>query len=1811
MLFTSTRLKAVAFFFLGEIVITTLAPSVTFALTTGSNQTEYTSYEPIGTTDMVNLITGDFTYNAPLIDIPSPEGGFSLPLSYHSGIGLEDEASWAGLGWNINAGSISRTKVGGADDDLDNVTNVHVQDPGGSGYVKNYVLYQRSWDSQKGYGGAINLLDIAGISWGHGHVQDATVLGLTFDKDKAKFSPDQAMSGIATIGSLGAGSFLTQGGKSALNAGQIALANTASTGMDLAMAAQGLYSGYKSQGTTTGFIGEYSYAKTSSHLGFRQDYKYWLDATREEHNYGTLYLGQMKNNVSIAPNTTTYDDESCTRIGTPQQYVKAKKFPQAIYRDGGTPALTSDMYSYVEPDKKYAKSLNPTHLAYDAYAVMGPSIGGNMAPYRPDIGSLVYPKKLSNTSTKINLVPFLEEGVDINKIQFKYDGELSNTYDYHDSKAPGFAINSATTPDRRVYYNLTDTKLTSATGRTEADREGLYKKRIAQGKNVEWFTNAEMASNTPIRSGQVLEYSSLDDSNRQTYRTTWPPKGIGAFAITNADGTTYHYSLPVYNKRQVDFTGIKGQESTKFSSSTTDGWYATTWLLTAITGPDFVDRGQIGTVDAEDWGYWVRFDYGRFATDYQWRFPYTGYTYDGDRASYSKGVKETYYLNAIQTRSHTALFIKDVRKDGRGAYRFTTDGLLLPGSGYEDGKYPASSLLLREIVLLTNSDYQHLQSLGFNKHSTAGANVDQNELQPPSSAQEAASCSLKDVYDVYDVLDNPTYRTFMDQSAQRRIVLNTSYDLCQNTTNSFAKASTPPYLNGINHYADRLGKLTLKSISYFGANNSKLFPDFKFQYNGANPAYNRDAWDGWGSYNASGSSSHYSAYSDPTAWHLTDIITPLGGRLSVAYESDDYATISGEPIKQRVDIIGFSATDAEHGTLRFDTRSIAPYSLTDFLRNGATITLKGLIAKQQQRCWRTFGGSQDPEYLDYYISPTQQVQDLTATSFSIARPRLAGGYGNSLQGCSDATWYSTTGWLEITLPVKKGGGVRVASVAVSDDAGNEYKTGYLYTQSGARNGVTSGVVAQEPDLVKTVEYPFYQYYDYPSTPVLYSKVTVVEAMCTDDDYKQKTEYTFTTPDKSFMNVTAQVVTNEALNWKGYYNPNITIEDSKLLYFDVKNYTSKIGRIEKIKVVDKSNVNVAETEFTYTQEMPNRQGVFTSGSVLCEFEQEDSQTSNIHFKASRTAKTTYPNVLQSVRTTSNGVTMIEANRAWDFLTGSVLEKESTTAQGERFRTKVVPAYVHYPEMRTKAEQLTNKHMLSQKAASYIHKLDAAGNSVALVTAAVQTWNKDWTSYRTFDASTDQYKAEASNVPVWRQHKTYLWNNTRPNEAGTTDLVDFTDFLWSATANQTRNWKKRDEVTIYDHYSTPLEHRVLGGNYDAKKRGYNQSLLLVEATNAKYSELAYSGAEDAADNEGASYLGGEVRGAAYRSKDVSHTGLYSERLPAGQQGFLYRAKAGTADGLELGRAYQTSVWLHKSDLPAAAGRLFASIDNGSATTLLQTITIADPTVKRAGDWYLLDLYFTVPESANGQIIQVGCENTGNGTIYFDDFRFHPVDAPTTSYVYNPHTWQLTYTLNQDNLFVKREYDAAGRLTKTYREVLNEDKPDKPVSETVRNFARNRQFTLDLSVANGEHGTLTPVGPPTVYVGDDLEAVAQSTSCSWQPSSAFNVDGKEYYGSVTLPDGTKVAYDYSARTYQVSNLQGNHSLRVSFVDLGYPPAGTWYESGCETYSDSNCYTGRVIWRLADGCGGYTATDLRPAPAGACQNPPSTVQPCDQVQQ
>lgn len=106
------RLKISALVLCAIMVYQICFPAAAYALTGGPSQPEVESFEPVGTSEMVDVFSGDFNYNIPLLDVD----GYPINIAYHSGITMDQEASWVGLGWNLNPGVMSRNMRGIPDD---------------------------------------------------------------------------------------------------------------------------------------------------------------------------------------------------------------------------------------------------------------------------------------------------------------------------------------------------------------------------------------------------------------------------------------------------------------------------------------------------------------------------------------------------------------------------------------------------------------------------------------------------------------------------------------------------------------------------------------------------------------------------------------------------------------------------------------------------------------------------------------------------------------------------------------------------------------------------------------------------------------------------------------------------------------------------------------------------------------------------------------------------------------------------------------------------------------------------------------------------------------------------------------------------------------------------------------------------------------------------------------------------------------------------------------------------------------------------------------------------------------------------------------------------------------------------------------------------------------------------------------------------------------------------------------------------------------------------------------------------------------
>ena len=1721
MLRNTTLRRSVASFFLLELVGSLAAPSLSYALM-GPGQPEFTSFESPGSTDLVSLTTGDLTYNLPVLEVPGPETTFSLPLTYRAGIKLEQEASWVGLGWSMSPGSIARN-VNGYPDDANGelATNSYVDDGYKGWYGGVPGLLTLGWNSETGHSGSASLLGFVSAGWSGGKLQSGDVIGIGGSRDGGfSIDPIKLASAAVSVATVGVGAGVTgiaqgvSGAKVALQAG-----GALATGVGIAA--------FGKLGPSGGGFNEPTIKY--DHTWFRTNYWVFTNDTTKEAMFGSLNFGNMSANRT-QPVTSDLTDPgrygpaifdgpanlaaNKSRKALSFKYTKTKTDQGNVITDIG-----SDMQQWSNPMDDYrGNSLSAVSIAHDDFTVMGAGVSGSIRPQRLDVGSLAYPRKMQAYHAKYNLVPW-----DKSKVAFRYDNSASNTYTYAGNTNDPTSVSPTgiaggsdnSSGNLNSYWQksqlvITDPKLydpdqNPAAARTEASRKGLNGKNLIQGKQVAWYTNKELSDAYQVAGAAkpILEFAAPEP--KDTYQTTItgykpavqqnpdgtttkvlepqdstvlipgaanpframrPQNGIGAFAVTAEDGTTYHYSLPIEHLQQFSYThkrkpdGSNGGVSTRKTGpkGNVNYNYATAWLLTAITGPDYVDQGTLGVVDDADLGTWVRFTYGKFSSQFKWRQPYVGEEpsqSDATVLSYQEGAKETYYLNSIATRTHTALFIKSVRLDGRGHY----NGLSAAASNLGiDETTPASSLRLDEIIVLNNQDLKTLQtSTGFGM--AGGGNGTLGGMD-----------KLSNVYDQSDISANNTIRPFLNSKCLKRVVLNYTYRLCQGTPNSFASATAPPPMSSVYSAARRLGKLTLESVATYGPNSVKLIPDFRFDY-GFNPRYDPNRWDVFGMYCSSGTAAATShrpatdfaqASRDGAAWSLTQITNPLGAVTKVTYERDQYAYVS-EFGSSRLSLRSNGITN------QFTVNSPTSIDASKYFKVGDNVNFSGNYfgyyntgCAPANYCTPLY----EETVFTRKFNDSRKVTAVTATTITLNLKDgeyLSPRNGHCDCGIDAIADHPITAQINsrflgsIELPINKNGGdIRVATVQTTDENQVAYTTKYQYTNSRFADTNSSGVISKEPESIKEVDYPFYSLFDYPSTGVMYGLVTVLRGnFTTPTDIDQREEYAFYTATSSMVRPT-QVSKTQSSTYPLMAFPANGFNSG---LYRLSQYSNKVdvdmgllGQAASIRKFNGRGTLEFSTLFNYASSLPNAEGIasqgtFSEAAITSEFLDVDGTNyGSPNYHLNYTTKNYLPTTLLSTTTTRSNVAATTQNTLYDFYTGAVLETTMLNSLGDKYRSRQVPAYTLYPGMGPRMEATGNRQMLTQAAATYTYKDNGTPNP-SLLTAGVQTWKSDWTNYRLYDASNDTFKADpATQVPVWRQHRTYVWQSPRLNSDGT--YAGFVPYNWTKTT-QASNWLNVGEVTLYDHYSRPLESRDINNQYTTQKTGHAQSLVLAAAGNARYTEIAYSGAEDQLPAGTVSHFGGEVRDGGRQSTAQQHTGQFSSFLTQSfPLGFTYKASIGS--DVTTGRTYRASVWVHKSDADGSA-RLY--IDYNGVNQVEASRSSA--TTKHAGDWDLLTVSVTIPASAAGKQLTVGCRRSGSSNVYVDDFRFHPLDSPIQTSVYDPTTRQLTATLDNDNLFTQYQYDAAGKVAKIFKEVLapagNTASAARLVRESSYNYAQ----------------------------------------------------------------------------------------------------------------------------------------------------------------
>lgn len=411
-------LKTTAVFVVLNLLFEIMFPTIAYALTGGPSQPEVQSFEPVGTTEMVDLSSGDFVYNIPLIDIE----GYPINLSYHSGITMDQEASWVGLGWNINPGVINRNMRGIPDDfNGDQITK--------DMYTKPNSTYGMN------FGGAFELFGFPKSNiklHNKANIGLSASMGIFYNSYKGVGFEQTISPSLSAGGKLKLNSALAISGST-----QSGLTVSPSTGISLSCRFDEMTGKYASNATASFSVGSsYNSRSGAKSLTFSKGLSFtraqtiskFKDKENVEHEIRTDLEDHVGVDMNNGGSSLSYASQSYVpQISMPMQSLNMTfNFKLGLEAQGANPSLSlSGYYSsqYIndnatnvsknsfgylyehnslnvinslhdlnrEKDGTFSKN-NPTlpvtNFTYDLYAVNGQGIGGMFRPHRSDIGHL-------------------------------------------------------------------------------------------------------------------------------------------------------------------------------------------------------------------------------------------------------------------------------------------------------------------------------------------------------------------------------------------------------------------------------------------------------------------------------------------------------------------------------------------------------------------------------------------------------------------------------------------------------------------------------------------------------------------------------------------------------------------------------------------------------------------------------------------------------------------------------------------------------------------------------------------------------------------------------------------------------------------------------------------------------------------------------------------------------------------------------------------------------------------------------------------------------------------------------------------------------------------------------------------------------------------------------------------------------------------------------------------------------------------------------------------------------------------------------
>ncbi|HSZ71428.1 MAG TPA: hypothetical protein VK750_02050, partial [Cytophagaceae bacterium] len=897
-------LKSIALFFAFNILFEVIFPSVAWALTDGPKQPEYSGFEPVATTNMVSDFTGAFSYNLPVVNIPGPNGsGYAMSLSYHSGATSESEASWVGHGWSLNPGAINRNLQGIPDDyNGDSVTYFNKRKPnitatigpqvGAEAYsIDVNANFTYSYNNYRGFGTKFGL----GLGIGYGLVS----LGYTVSGQEP-------------------GSFTAEANPGALL--KVVTAAIAKKNQK-----NNTKTGDKKTSEESQKTEEENKKPTKAEKLLNSKAAKKLEGIKIGINSNAFNMTTALDHYSDAcfsmNFTTTFGlDPTLLHIGVEFGYDGSLSFLQNeesfVEQKSGLLYSSKNDYS-VEKENPYNlrdRYLPIPHKAKDQFMITGEMMNGGFSLVDPNLGQ-------AEITTQANSVKILNAGMDTN-VGLNMGVGANTGVGISNSQVTSFDYSFPTSSNVAPYFRFNNDmggEVVYSQTNVHSFTSGLTPPNIDLNSADYSIMNVNALPNRAGSAGfigyttmgdrtQANIFSATKDSETLSLVTASVPSSrITDIYTVNDKGSKLIYGLPVfvtnetqisedvlergYKQSNVDDIFIKtdGNIETQLGHQNT-GVYATSYLLTQINTPDYIDRKLDGPT-CDDFGGWTKFGYRNPAyvassdKNFRYRMPYVGLSYqqntltdkDDDLGSYQSGTKEMYYLKQVETKTHIAFFITNKTN-------FTYQGLTLQGSGID-------------------------------RHDGVEAADDESARAGNTGTAQKRPEYLEKII-VYSK-NNLTGKPLSTVNFQY------SYEVSPGVLNHFCTDT------------DGKGKLTLKKVwfEYEGVIGAKIAPyeftyayklpteytdtDLKTKYadvinygssytaTDQNPTYQTWAIDPWGTYRNDGINKILAKecginqvtdpHLDPAAWQLKQIKLPTGGEILIQYEQHDYRYVQDQP----------------------------------------------------------------------------------------------------------------------------------------------------------------------------------------------------------------------------------------------------------------------------------------------------------------------------------------------------------------------------------------------------------------------------------------------------------------------------------------------------------------------------------------------------------------------------------------------------------------------------------------------------------------------------------------------------------------------------------------------------------------------------------------------------------------------------------------------------------------------------------------------------------------------------------------------------